>query len=70
MLTINHYLYQKKQFQSNKQLENELLEDIIIPVKESKKKSKKVDELIETPIKETKKVLKKKIKTKSNDIAI
>ena len=55
---------------SNKQLENELLEDIIKPVKESKKKSKKVDELNETPIKETKKVLKKKIKTKSNDIDI
>jgi type I restriction enzyme S subunit len=55
---------------SNKQLENELLEDIIKPVKETKKKSKKVDELIETPIKETKKVLKKKIKTKSNDIEI
>jgi len=55
---------------SNKQLENELLEDIIKPVKESKKKSKKVDELNETPIKETKKVLKKKIKTKSNDIEI
>lgn len=55
---------------SNKQLENELLEDIIKPVKETKKKSKKVDELIETPIKETKKVLKKKIKTKSNNIEI
>jgi len=55
---------------SNKQLENELLEDIIKPVKEPKKKSKKVDELNETPIKETKKVLKKKIKTKSNDIEI
>jgi type I restriction-modification system DNA methylase subunit len=55
---------------SNKQLENELLEDIIKPVKESKKKSKKVDELNETPIKETKKVLKKKIKTKSNNIEI
>jgi type I restriction-modification system DNA methylase subunit len=55
---------------SNKQFENEILEDIIKPVKESKKKSKKVDELIETHIKETKKVLKKKIKTKSNDIEI
>jgi len=55
---------------SNKQLENELLEDIIKPVKEPKKKSKKVDELNESPIKETKKVLKKKIKTKSNDIEI